>query len=70
VRKVSPMETAAELTADPQTGIDRAPAQARRGHLLEVIARYVEALGGRLDLVAHFGDGTLRLPVSDPATAA
>ena len=23
----------------------------------EVIARYVEALGGRLDLVADFGDG-------------
>ena len=31
----------------------------------EVIARYVEALGGRLDLVADFGDRTIRLPVSD-----
>jgi transcriptional regulator with XRE-family HTH domain len=31
----------------------------------EVIARYVEALGGRLDLVADFGDRTVRLPVSD-----
>ena len=30
----------------------------------EVIARYVEALGGRLDLVADFGDRTVRLPVS------
>ncbi len=29
----------------------------------EVIARYVEALGGRLDLVADFGDRTVRLPV-------
>ena len=28
----------------------------------EVIARYVEALGGRLDLVADFGDRTIRLP--------
>jgi ribosome-binding protein aMBF1 (putative translation factor) len=30
----------------------------------EVIARYVEALGGRLDLVADFGVRTVRLPVS------
>src|SRR5216684_1236000 len=36
----------------------------------EVIARYVEALGGRLDLVADFGDRTVRLPVSDAAHAA
>ena len=36
----------------------------------EVIARYVEALGGRLELVANFGDRTVRLPVSDTATAA
>ncbi|MGO8885005.1 MAG: helix-turn-helix domain-containing protein [Streptosporangiaceae bacterium] len=36
----------------------------------EVIARYVEALGGRLDLVADFGDRTVRLPVSNTATAA
>ena len=37
----------------------------------EVIARYVEALGGRLDLVADFGDQTVRLLVSNTtATAA
>jgi DNA-binding XRE family transcriptional regulator len=36
----------------------------------EIIARYVEALGGRLDLVADFGDRTVRLPVSDTAPAA
>ena len=36
----------------------------------EVIARYVEALGGRLDLVADFGDRTIRLPVTDTPTAA
>ena len=36
----------------------------------EIIARYVEALGGRLDLVADFGDRTVRLPVSDTAHAA
>ncbi|WP_244904926.1 helix-turn-helix domain-containing protein [Streptomyces prasinopilosus] len=32
------------------------------GATLDVIARYVEALGGRLDLVADFGDHTLRMP--------
>jgi DNA-binding XRE family transcriptional regulator len=36
----------------------------------EVIARYVEALGGRLDLVADFGDRTVRLPVSDNTPTA
>jgi len=36
----------------------------------EVIARYVEALGGRLDLVADFGDRTIRLPVTATETAA
>ncbi|WP_304455061.1 helix-turn-helix transcriptional regulator [Nocardiopsis sp. YSL2] len=34
----------------------------------EVVARFVEALGGRLELVAGFGDHTLRTPVSDPGT--
>ena len=37
---------------------------------LEVIARYVEALRGRLDLVADFGDRTVRLPVSDTTPSA
>ncbi|MCP9958955.1 MULTISPECIES: helix-turn-helix domain-containing protein [Streptomyces] len=32
------------------------------GATLDVIARYVEALGGRLELVADFGDRTLRMP--------
>jgi ribosome-binding protein aMBF1 (putative translation factor) len=36
----------------------------------DVIARYVEALGGRLDLVADFGDRTVRLPVSESAMTA
>lgn len=35
---------------------------------LDVIARYVEALGGRLDLVADFGDHTVRMPASDERT--
>ncbi|WP_149262631.1 helix-turn-helix transcriptional regulator [Actinomadura sp. K4S16] len=37
---------------------------------IEVIARYVEALGGHLDLVADFGDHTMRLPVTDRPTNA
>jgi DNA-binding XRE family transcriptional regulator len=37
---------------------------------LDVIARYVEALGGRLDLVADFGDHTVRMPASDSGTSA
>ena len=36
----------------------------------EVIARYVEALGGRLDLVADFGDRTVRLAVSNTTPSA
>ena len=58
-----------------EAGARQLLAQAR-GHQLaevtsfEVIARYVEALGGRLDLVADFGDRTVRLPVSDTPTAA
>lgn len=35
-----------------------------------VIARYVEALGGRLDLVADFGDRTFRLMASDTVTTS
>jgi len=34
----------------------------------EVIARYIEALGGRLDLVAEFRDRIVRLRVSDTWT--
>jgi hypothetical protein len=34
----------------------------------EVIACYVKALGGRLNLIAAFGDRTIRLPVSDTPT--
>ena len=36
----------------------------------EDITRYVEALGGRLDLVADFGDSTVRLPVTVTPTGA
>ncbi|GAA0442268.1 hypothetical protein Acor_05450 [Acrocarpospora corrugata] len=37
---------------------------------LEVIARYVEALGARLELVVDFGDRTVRLPVSQKSLDA
>ena len=35
----------------------------------DVVARYVEALGGRLELVARFGDHELRMPVSQSPAA-
>src|SRR5258708_28638137 len=47
----------------PSTGVS----QIEHGEVtsVEVIARFVEALGGRLDLVADFGDRTVTLPVRD-----
>ena len=34
---------------------------------IEAIARYVQALGGRLDLVANFADHTLTVTTTDAA---
>ena len=34
---------------------------------IEAIARYIEALGGRLDLVASFGDHSLTVSTSEAA---
>lgn len=43
--------------------------QIERGELatIEAVARYVEALGGRLDLVASFGDHTLTVGTTNAA---
>jgi DNA-binding XRE family transcriptional regulator len=43
--------------------------QIERGDVstLDAIVRYVEALGGRLDLVANFDDHTLRVTTTDAA---
>jgi DNA-binding XRE family transcriptional regulator len=43
--------------------------QIERGEVstIEAVARYVEALGGRLDLVASFGDYTLTVATTDAA---
>jgi len=43
--------------------------QIERGEVstIEVIARYIESLGGRLDLVASFGDHTLTVATSEAA---
>jgi ribosome-binding protein aMBF1 (putative translation factor) len=43
--------------------------QIERGELatIEAVARYVEALGGRLDLVASFGDHTLTVATTEAA---
>jgi len=43
--------------------------QIERGELatIEAVARYVEALGGRLDLIASFGDHTLTVIATEAA---
>lgn len=43
--------------------------QIERGEVatMEAVARYVEALGGRLDLVASFGDHTVTVATTDAA---
>jgi DNA-binding XRE family transcriptional regulator len=43
--------------------------QIERGKLatIDAVARYVEALGGRLDLVASFGDHTLTVATTEAA---
>ncbi len=43
--------------------------QIERGELatIDAVARYVEALGGQLDLIASFGDHTLTVATTDAA---
>ncbi len=43
--------------------------QIERGEVatMDAVARYVEALGGRLDLVASFGDHTVTAATTDAA---
>lgn len=43
--------------------------QLERGELatIDAVARYVEALGGRLDLIASFGDHTLTVTTTEAA---
>jgi DNA-binding XRE family transcriptional regulator len=63
--------TQREIAAELGVSIARV-SQIEHGEVtsFEIIARYVEALGGRLDLVADFGDRTVRLPVTDTGHAA
>jgi transcriptional regulator with XRE-family HTH domain len=43
--------------------------QIERGELptIDAVARYVQALGGRLDLIASFGDHTLTVTTTEAA---
>lgn len=43
--------------------------QIERGEVstIDAVARYVQALGGRLDLVANFEDHTLTVTITDAA---
>lgn len=64
-------------TGSPSVSADRRPApskvrggsQIERGELstIEAIARYVQALGGRLDIVASFADHTLTVTTTEAA---
>jgi hypothetical protein len=62
--------TQKEIAAELGVSIARV-SQIEHGEVtsFEVIARYVEALGGRPDLVADFGDHTVRLLVSDTSVS-
>ena len=49
----------AEATAMSQGEVSRL--EQRRDHLVSTLRRYVEALGGELEIVASFGDKRVRL---------
>ena len=40
---------------------DLSKAERRTDHLLSTLRRYVEALGGELDVIARFGDKQIRI---------
>jgi len=49
----------AKATKISQAELSRA--EAREDHRLSTLRRYVEALGGELEVLAHFGDTSIRL---------
>jgi DNA-binding transcriptional regulator YiaG len=55
---VSQVELAGRMGTG-QSEISRA--EQRDDHLLSTLRDYVEALGGELEVIAHFGDKTVRL---------
>ena len=55
-------KTQAELAAVAEISqAELSRAERRDDHLLSKLRRYVEALGGELEVVARFGDKTVRL---------
>ncbi|MEE9263533.1 MAG: type II toxin-antitoxin system RelE/ParE family toxin [Vicinamibacteria bacterium] len=57
-----PWRQAVLLIAGDKTGDDRFYETLRReNHLVSTLRRYVEALGGELEIVASFGDKRVRL---------
>ncbi len=55
-------KTQAELAEAAQLSqAELSRAERREDHLLSSLRRYVEALGGELEVVARFGDKTIRL---------
>jgi len=49
----------ASLTEMSQSQVSET--ERREDHLISTVRRYIEALGGELDIVAKFGDKTIRL---------
>ncbi len=55
-------KTQADVAATLETTQGQVSVAEKRGdHLLSTVRRYVEALGGELDVVARFGDKTIKL---------
>ncbi len=61
LRKVSgkTQEELAEASSMGQSELSRA--ERRDDHLLSTVRRYVQGLGGELEIVARFGDRTVKL---------
>jgi len=50
------MEDAAEMTQSEVSQIEQ-----REDHLVSTLKKFIEALGGELDVIARFGDKTIKL---------
>jgi DNA-binding transcriptional regulator YiaG len=62
-------QTLAELLGESQPSVSKL--EQRTDMYVSTLRRYIEAMGGRLDIVAHFPDGDVRITqFADADTAA
>jgi len=55
-------KTQADLAEEAETSQGEiSEAERRKDHLVSTLRRYVEALGGELEVIARFGDRTVKL---------